>query len=69
MLINAIIERAFHTKYITKKLHFNDKFDGSNECYVLNLNIPNLEESLINLENNNYSINKSLLEIILEHLN
>jgi hypothetical protein len=65
MIVNAIIERAFHTKYITKKLHFKDKFDGSNECYVLDLPILSIRESLMVLQSSNYSINDKLLKLIL----
>lgn len=67
MIINAIRERAFHEEYIAKKLHLNEKFDGSNECYVLNLEIPNLSKSLDILEYN-YTINRKLLELILKEM-
>lgn len=69
MLINAILERAFHIKYITKKLHFNDKFDGSNECYVLDLPIITIEESFDILTESEYSINNNLLKLILKEQN
>lgn len=68
MFINAIIERAFHMKYISKKLHFNDKFDGSNECYVLDIPIPSLDESFNILNENNYTISTKLLKIILNEI-
>lgn len=67
MILNAIRERAFHEENINRKLHFNDKFDGCNECYVLNLEIPNLSKSLDILEYN-YTINRKLLELILKEM-
>ncbi len=67
MIINAIRERAFHEENISKKLHLNEKFDGSNECYVLNMPIPNLNKSLDILENN-YTMNRKLLELILKEM-
>lgn len=68
MLKNSIIERAFHIKYIRQKLHFNDKFDGCNECYVLDISFPTIEESLKILDKSNYTINNKLLQIILKDL-
>lgn len=67
MIINAIRERAFHEENISKKLHLNEKFDGSNECYVLNMPIHNLNKSLDILENK-YTINRKLLELILKEM-
>ncbi len=67
MIINAIRERAFHEENISKKLHLNEKFDGSNECYVLNIPIPNLNKSLDILEDK-YTMNRKLLELILKEM-
>jgi predicted GIY-YIG superfamily endonuclease len=67
MIINAIRERAFHEENITKKLHLNEKFDGCNECYVLNMQIPNLNKSLDILENK-YTMDRKLLELILKEM-
>jgi hypothetical protein len=71
MLEVAIKERAYHHKFINNRHHHDISFDGSTECYLVDIlhYRMSINEALDILEANNYSISKNVLKLIIKERN